>query len=149
MIRESTLHIRILAPLTSPTGPDSAVGRIFSARWYWKVLLWLFLVYPILLIVEKLVGARYTSIRVAFPLCRWRALPPSYAGAPQPATVDEAAAIAAPLGGGYRFPKVAQLPTDGTWMYLVGLEEQDWIQSVEAKLRNVVTGRMHGVDLAA
>ncbi|KAK4699814.1 hypothetical protein P7C70_g6441, partial [Phenoliferia sp. Uapishka_3] len=126
--------------------PDSVTGKIFSARWYWKALLWLVLVYPILLIIEYFVGAKFTSIRVAFPLCRWRALP-LFPGAPPPCNEAEAAAIAAPLGGNYRWPKVAQLPTDGTWVYMVGLQEEEWIQSVEGKLRNAVTMRQKGVDL--
>ncbi|KAM0755086.1 hypothetical protein T439DRAFT_322141 [Meredithblackwellia eburnea MCA 4105] len=127
--------------------PDSFFGRVFSMRWWWKALLWLVLVYPIFLIIDYFAGAKFKSIRVAFPLVRWRTLPRPYPGAPAPQTYQEAMDRAAPLGGGYRFPKVAQLPTDGTWVYLVGLEESDWINSVQERLRQIVVSRHKGVDL--
>ncbi|KAL8286412.1 hypothetical protein RQP46_004429 [Phenoliferia psychrophenolica] len=123
--------------------PDSAMGIIFSSRWYWKALLWLVLVYPILLIIEKLMGARFTAIRVAFPLVRWRILP----GASPDMAMDQATALAAPLGGGYRWPVVTQLPTDGTWVYRCGLSEDEWLSSVEERLRSIVASRSQGVSL--
>lgn len=126
--------------------PDTTFGKIFSARWYWKALLWFILVYPILLIIEKCLGARFNALRVAFPLCRWRPLP--FFGNPH-SNADEAAALAAPLGGGYRSPKVARLPTDGTWVYMVGLEDDDWVASHAEGIRNIVRSRQHGVELSS
>lgn len=48
---------------------------MFSLAWYWKLLLWLLLVYPVLLIVEFFAGKRWYNLRVAFPLTRWKRLP--------------------------------------------------------------------------
>lgn len=118
-------------------------------------------IYPILLIYEFFAGRRWNNLRCAFPLTRWRRLPPlasssatsSSAGPSSNATdltQQEMLAFAATLSA-RRPPKVAQLPgpsvaeSNGPMVYMIGTQEGEWMRKWEASVvdavRNGVRGR--------
>lgn len=96
--------------------------------------------YPTLLLLELLSGSRFSNLRLAYPLIRWRPLPlpPS-----SPLTPQSAVTLARTLAP--RPPKVAQTP-EGDWAYLVGTQEGEWMREWEGMVVDEVRkGRRGGV----
>lgn len=69
-------------PSTITIRPDNFVSRAFSSSVFVKVLLWLVLVYPALLLFELVAGHKWHDLRCSFPLTRWRRLPSVQADEP-------------------------------------------------------------------
>lgn len=151
------------APLDcrSTCRPDNFWSRLFSLHIVWKLLLWLFLVYPVLLAYEFFFGRRWNNLRCAFPLTRWRRLPPlafnaSSAPSSSSSTVEptqqEMLALAASLSP-RRPPKVAQLPgpssvePHGPWVYLIGTQEGEWMRKWENAVSEGVRRGVRGREL--
>lgn len=90
----------------------------------------------LLLLAEYVFGRRFYHIRVSHPLTRWRPLPPPSTSSTHTHTsaLDLARTLTA------RSPKVAQLP-DGTWVYLVGVQEGEWLRKWEEAIVEAVRAR--------
>ncbi|ORY88123.1 hypothetical protein BCR35DRAFT_330332 [Leucosporidium creatinivorum] len=148
-------------PLSITVRPNSFLSRLFSLHVLWKLVLWIFLIYPVLLIYEFFAGRRWNNLRCAFPLTRWRRLPPlasssaaSSSAGPSSSTTNptqqEMLALAASLSA-RRPPKVAQLPgpsaaePNNSFVYMIGTQEGEWMRKWESAVvdavRNGVRGR--------
>ncbi|KAM0752185.1 hypothetical protein T439DRAFT_379285 [Meredithblackwellia eburnea MCA 4105] len=145
-------------PQTIVIRPENNLSRIFSLPIWAKILLWIVLVYPILLLIELFNGDRYDNLRVAFPLTRWRRLPvpvpSSSSSSPGPSSsssttlsTTQALELARPLTTGRASPKVAQLPTDGTMVYLIGTQDGEFLKAWEDAIVDGVRRGRRGVAL--
>lgn len=96
--------------------------------------------------IEFLSGDRYDNLRVAFPLTRWRTLPiPIPVTSTSSLSRAQAIEIARPLTT--RSPQVAQLPSNGAYVYLIGTLESEWLQSWENGIIDAVRRGRRGGEL--
>lgn len=91
-------------------------------------------------------GERFDNLRVSFPLTRWRRLPIPDTSSSIPLSSAAALEIARPLAP--RAPKVAQLPTDDTFVYLIGMQDGEWLKAWEDAIAEGVRKGRRGVTLA-
>jgi hypothetical protein len=107
--RQTSSSIRVL--------PATRLARIFTLPWPVKLLLTLFLVYPVLVLCRRLfLGAHYDPVRCTYALTRWVPL----VGATEEATRPRR------IAGRDRAPAVARLANaDG--------DTEDWILQGETE----------------
>ncbi|KAM0787364.1 hypothetical protein ACM66B_003450 [Microbotryomycetes sp. NB124-2] len=142
-----------VTPSTITIRPDNWISNVFELHVLAKILLWMCLVYPILLMYEALFGHKWRNIRCAFPLTRWRRVPQppgqpsSSSTASSGMTAEQARAVVSELQNPSETrPRLAQLPWsgDGDWLYLCGTLEGEWLKSWEGAITNAVrTGVIH------
>ncbi|KAK4055966.1 hypothetical protein OIO90_002959 [Microbotryomycetes sp. JL221] len=71
-----TIDIKFnITPTTITVRPDNWVSRLFNSSLFVKVLLWIVLIYPCLLMYYAGFGKKWHNVRCAFPLTRWRRVP--------------------------------------------------------------------------
>ncbi|KAM0751603.1 hypothetical protein T439DRAFT_355511 [Meredithblackwellia eburnea MCA 4105] len=127
-------------PETIIIRPNNSLSKTFSTSLFNKAILTTVLYYPMLCATELVVGARFDHFRAASPLVRWKVLPGRADG--EEHTEDSALALAASLDN-RQAPKVAVLPT-GEWVYLVGMEEGEWLRKWEGPIQEAVKAKKRG-----
>ncbi|KAL8291845.1 hypothetical protein RQP46_002103 [Phenoliferia psychrophenolica] len=127
-------------PKTITIRPNNSLAWTFSESRLHRFLLSAVLAYPLICAAELVLGARFDHFRATSPLVRWKVLPVPQDGS---FMTEEAALQLASTLDARRPPKVAVLP-DGTWVYLVGLEEGEWLRKWEGAIEEAVRTKKRG-----
>lgn len=96
--------------------------------------------------LEIFLGDRFSNLRIAFPLSRWRPLPLPPSSSSQPLSYEQVIELARPITSG-REPKVERLPSEGIWVYLIGTDENEFWNHWEGSVMDGVRRGLRGVTL--